>query len=324
MRVGGRTTNISCLRRSPACIPRSISEADLLRGTPANAGQHLSRSPPGIAITPRPSRPGGLRRPIPPSHWRHHRTGRSRFAANEGMSAIMPDFSLALFRPHATARAAFGRRAWRLIRSDADRRPADRLHASARVPGRALSGQSQPGRGAGAESLRLGRRPAGNPGRRHRRRGRRDRRPGGRGPRRSAASRPSLMFTAGFAEMDDAGEAAQATAWSPSRARHGMRILGPNCLGVFDARRSVLRDVLLVVRQRLAGAGPHRHRQPVRRLRHASLHAGAQPRHRRLALHHDRQRGRRHGRRMHRLAGGKSRGRRDRRLRSKAFARRRT
>jgi acetate---CoA ligase (ADP-forming) len=42
-----------------------------------------------------------------------------------------------------------------------------------------------------------------------------------------------VMFTAGFAEVDDAGAAVVATA----RAA-GMRILGPNCLGVFDARRS--------------------------------------------------------------------------------------
>ena len=45
------------------------------------------------------------------------------------------------------------------------------------------------------------------------------------------------MFTAGFAEMDDAGAAAQDKMVADARA-HGMRILGPNCLGVFDARRS--------------------------------------------------------------------------------------
>ena len=43
------------------------------------------------------------------------------------------------------------------------------------------------------------------------------------------------MFTAGFAEMDEAGEAAQQHMVAIARA-HGMRILGPNCLGVFDAR----------------------------------------------------------------------------------------
>jgi acyl-CoA synthetase (NDP forming) len=44
-----------------------------------------------------------------------------------------------------------------------------------------------------------------------------------------------VMFTAGFAEMDQAGEAAQDRMVAVARA-HGMRILGPNCLGVFDAR----------------------------------------------------------------------------------------
>ena len=46
-----------------------------------------------------------------------------------------------------------------------------------------------------------------------------------------------VMFTAGFAEMDEAGAAAQAQMVATARAA-GMRILGPNCLGVFDARRS--------------------------------------------------------------------------------------
>lgn len=46
-----------------------------------------------------------------------------------------------------------------------------------------------------------------------------------------------LMFTAGFAEVDDAGAAIQDQMVAMARA-HGMRLLGPNCLGVFDARTS--------------------------------------------------------------------------------------
>jgi acyl-CoA synthetase (NDP forming) len=46
-----------------------------------------------------------------------------------------------------------------------------------------------------------------------------------------------VMFTAGFAEMDDAGAAAQARMVETARG-YGMRILGPNCLGVFDARQA--------------------------------------------------------------------------------------
>ena len=46
-----------------------------------------------------------------------------------------------------------------------------------------------------------------------------------------------VMFTAGFAEVDDDGAVAQAAMVASARAA-GMRILGPNCLGVFDARRS--------------------------------------------------------------------------------------
>src|ERR1700722_15258253 len=45
----------------------------------------------------------------------------------------------------------------------------------------------------------------------------------------------ALVFTAGFAEMDEAGEEAQNRMVASARA-HGMRILGPNCLGAFDSR----------------------------------------------------------------------------------------
>jgi acetate---CoA ligase (ADP-forming) len=45
----------------------------------------------------------------------------------------------------------------------------------------------------------------------------------------------ALVFTAGFAEMDAAGEAAQDRMVAAARP-YGMRILGPNCLGAFDSR----------------------------------------------------------------------------------------
>lgn len=43
-----------------------------------------------------------------------------------------------------------------------------------------------------------------------------------------------VMFTAGFAEVDDAGQVAQDRMIATCRANN-MRLLGPNCLGVFDA-----------------------------------------------------------------------------------------
>jgi acyl-CoA synthetase (NDP forming) len=46
-----------------------------------------------------------------------------------------------------------------------------------------------------------------------------------------------VMFTAGFAEMDDAGAVVQDRMVATARS-YGMRILGPNCLGVFDASRA--------------------------------------------------------------------------------------
>ena len=47
--------------------------------------------------------------------------------------------------------------------------------------------------------------------------------------------RSAIVFTAGFAEMNDAGAAAQARMMEAAR-RHGMRLVGPNCLGLFNAR----------------------------------------------------------------------------------------
>lgn len=46
--------------------------------------------------------------------------------------------------------------------------------------------------------------------------------------------RAVICFTAGFAEMDESGAAEQARLAALAR-RHGIRLLGPNCLGVFNA-----------------------------------------------------------------------------------------
>ena len=48
-------------------------------------------------------------------------------------------------------------------------------------------------------------------------------------------TRSAVVFTAGFAEVDPAGAAAQSRLVAAAR-RHGMRLLGPNCLGLFNAR----------------------------------------------------------------------------------------
>ena len=50
-----------------------------------------------------------------------------------------------------------------------------------------------------------------------------------------AGTKAAIVFTAGFAEMDAAGAALQ-TRMSDAAAAHGMRLLGPNCLGLFNAR----------------------------------------------------------------------------------------
>jgi acyl-CoA synthetase (NDP forming) len=46
--------------------------------------------------------------------------------------------------------------------------------------------------------------------------------------------RAAVVFTAGFAEVDEAGAAMQDRLVAAAR-RHGMRLLGPNCLGLFNA-----------------------------------------------------------------------------------------
>ena len=47
-------------------------------------------------------------------------------------------------------------------------------------------------------------------------------------------TKSAIVFTAGFAEMDELGADAQ-TRLMAAANRHGMRILGPNCLGLFNA-----------------------------------------------------------------------------------------
>ena len=46
--------------------------------------------------------------------------------------------------------------------------------------------------------------------------------------------RSAIVFTAGFAEMNEAGAVQQDRMMDAAR-RHGMRLLGPNCLGLFNA-----------------------------------------------------------------------------------------
>ncbi len=51
----------------------------------------------------------------------------------------------------------------------------------------------------------------------------------------ACGTKGALVFTAGFAEVDDAGAAMQDRMVAAARAG-GMRLLGPNCLGAFDGR----------------------------------------------------------------------------------------
>ncbi len=50
----------------------------------------------------------------------------------------------------------------------------------------------------------------------------------------------AIVFTAGYAEVDEAGAAEQDKLVAAAK-KHGMRLLGPNCLGLFSLRRAVQR-----------------------------------------------------------------------------------
>ena len=187
------------------------------------------------------------------------------------------------------------------------------LHAGAEIRGRDLPGQSQPARSAGPEGLSLGRRPAGDPGRRHRRRARR---PGDRRRSRTSARAASRRRRRVHRRLRRSRrERARPRRPHGGAARsHGMRLLGPNCLGVFDARIGYYATFSssfdsgwpvpgrIGIASQSGAYGTHL----LRCARNRGIGA--------LAVHHDRQRGRRDGRRMHRLAGGEPRDRRHRGL----------
>jgi acyl-CoA synthetase (NDP forming) len=85
----------------------------------------------------------------------------------------------------------------------------------------------------------------------------------------------AIVFTAGFAEVDEAGAAAQDRLVAMAK-KHGMRLLGPNCLGLFNDSIGFYPTFTASFDSGWPVAGrAHRHRQPVGRLWHASLLARA-------------------------------------------------
>ena len=106
----------------------------------------------------------------------------------------------------------------------------------------------------------------------------------------------AIVFTAGFAEMDAAGAVAQERMLAAARA-HGMRLLGPNCLGLFNTAQRLLRHLQRELRDRLAdrraGSASPASPAPTARTSSAWRATGSSAR----RLRHDRQRGRRDDRR---------------------------
>ena len=132
------------------------------------------------------------------------------------------------------------------------------------------AGQPESGGGAGHAGLSLGRRSAGDAGRGDRRGAGEPRGPGGATISASAASRRPSCSPPDSPRWTRPASATQDRMLAAARG-HGMRLLGPNCLGAFDgAHRLLRRRSPPRFESGLPMPGPHRHRQPVRRLRHAS------------------------------------------------------
>ena len=103
--------------------------------------------------------------------------------------------------------------------------------------------------------------------------------------------RAVICFTAGFAEVDEAGEAKQRLLTAAAK-KHGVRLLGPNCLGLFNAGVSFYATFSASFEKGWPIPGRIGIASPVRRLWHACLRRRARPRPRHQCLHHHGQRGR--------------------------------
>ena len=82
---------------------------------------------------------------------------------------------------------------------------------------------------------------------------------------RGRRARRWWSISAGFAEAGPAGAAAAAGRWWPRPAPHGMRVVGPNCLGIANTDRAVRLNATLA--PVLPAARPGRAVLPVRRVR---------------------------------------------------------
>src|SRR5690606_23938417 len=68
-------------------------------------------------------------------------------------------------------------------------------------------------------------------------------------------SKAAIVFSAGFAEADEAGAAAQKEMVAIARAA-GMRLLGPNCLGVFNSSAKFYATFSVVLDEEFIQPGP--------------------------------------------------------------------
>ena len=125
----------------------------------------------------------------------------------------------------------------------------------------------------------------------------------------AAGVRALVVLSAGFAEVGPRGRDLQAELLDVCRAS-GMRLVGPNCLGVLNTAADVglERDL----RAGRAAAGRRRVRVPERRVRHRGDRRGGAPRARPVLVRLDREQGRPLRQRPPAVLGERRRHRRDR------------
>ena len=120
----------------------------------------------------------------------------------------------------------------------------------------------------------------------------------------------AVMFSSGFAETGAEGRALQVELTRRCRAG-GMKLLGPNSLGMFNVHAGLYCDLLVLFRSALAAHRAGQHREPERRVRHLFPRDRGRARARLQPFRRDRERGRCRRRGLRRMARRRSGDRRD-------------
>ena len=111
-------------------------------------------------------------------------------------------------------------------------------------------------------------------------------------------TRHAVVISAGFKETGDNGATLESELLATAR-KHGMRFLGPNCMGVIHAHFPLNFTVAPAAER----AGASEHRLPERHLHDPGAELGAGSGRRHQQVHQHRQRGRHRSGRLSRIPG---------------------